>query len=74
MCWQFGQYVMDVMDKVYIQYMVCFVQYEDFNFIKIDGVLMFKIQQMVWGGDEDVDVVVQFYYLWVDVYVVKDYQ
>ncbi|STV41259.1 Uncharacterised protein [Klebsiella pneumoniae] len=35
---QFGQYATDVMDKAHIQHTVRFVQHEDFNFIKTDGV------------------------------------
>ncbi len=33
------------MDKAHIQHTVRFVQHEDFNFIKTDGVLMFEVQQ-----------------------------
>ena len=43
------------MDKAHIQHTVRFVQHEDFNFIKTDGVLMFEVQQTARGGDEDVD-------------------
>ena len=50
---QFGQYATDVMDKAHIQHTVRFVQHEDFNFIKTDGVLMFKIQQTARGGDDN---------------------
>jgi hypothetical protein len=31
------------------------VQYQHFDFIQADRILMFKIQQTAWGGDEDID-------------------
>ena len=71
---QFGQYATDVMDKAHIQHAVRFVQHEDFNFIKTDGVLMFKIQQTARGGDEDVDAAAQLHHLRVDTHAAEDHQ
>ncbi len=71
---QFGQYATDVMDKAHIQHTVRFVQHEDFNFIKTDGVLMFEVQQTARGGDEDVDAAAQLHHLRVDTHAAEDHQ
>lgn len=62
------------MDKAHIQHTVRFVQHEDFNFIKTDGVLMFEVQQTARGGDEDVDAAAQLHHLRVDTHAAEDHQ
>lgn len=61
------------MNKVYVEYMVSFVQYKVLYIFQVDIILFNEVEQMVRSGYQDIYIMFEGICLWVLVYFVKDY-
>lgn len=59
-----------VFDKVYVQYFICFIQYQVVQFGEVQGVVFQVVQQMIWGIDDDLWILMQGVQLYVIMLVV----
>jgi len=72
--WQLSQHATNVVDKAHIQHAVSFVQHQDFDAIKLQGILVLKIQQTTRRCHQHVHATAQLHHLRVNTYSTENHQ